>query len=218
MIHLSIAQRQVSLSPTLQALAKASTSRRSLQLRFQQQLNECLVDYGSSTTLTIHEDLLRYCIWQYSEQVVFEPLEELSIWFQYSSGQFLLPGYPPLFYSRTENRSVSPSKSAIAGIGEGVTGFLAQRLFGCRKLARPIHDYPDIVMVGNDDAIYLVESKASASSPGVLKQAIDAEIFRLAAYASACSELNTRPIKGLLVATALISETEYQAFLTEVLI
>jgi hypothetical protein len=217
-ITLSVFRRQISLSPTLQAVAKASASRRGLQVRFQQQLNQCLVDYQPSDTLEVHEDLLRWCIWQFSEQVVFEPLEELGIWFNYSSGQFLSPGYPPLYYSRAENRPVSPSKTAIAGIGEGIAGFLAQRLYHCRKLARPIHDFPDVVMVAEDAVIYLVESKASTGLPESLRQTIDAEVIRLAAYASACSELNTRPIRGLLVGTALNTETEYQAFLTEVLV
>ena len=161
---------------------------------------------------------MRWCIWQYSEQVVFEPLEELNIWFTYRGGQFLAPGYQPLFYSRSENHSVTPSKTAVAGVGEGISGFLAQRLYRCRKLARPIQDYPDIVMVANNGAIYLVESKASTGSPEALQRTIDEEVIRLASYASACLELNTRPIRGLLVATAFLGTNEYQAYLTEILL
>ncbi|MBD1999235.1 hypothetical protein H6G00_21905 [Leptolyngbya sp. FACHB-541] len=86
---------------------------------------------------------------KYSEQLVYRPLEEMQYWFAYSSGAFLEPGYPPLFYSRTEHKVITPNKSAVAGIGEGIAGFLAQRLYQCRKLARPNHDYPDIVMEGN---------------------------------------------------------------------
>lgn len=219
MISLSISRRQISLSSTLQAIAKASASRRGLQLRFQQQLSQCLVDYRASETLELHEDVLRWCIWQYSEQVVFDPLEELNIWFTYRGGQFLAPGYQPLFYSRSENHSVSPSKTAVAGIGEGVAGFLAQRLYRCRKLARPIQDYPDIVMNATDSgAVYLVESKASTGSPVALQQTIDEEVIRLASYASACLELNTRPIRGLLVGTAFLGTDEYRAYLTEILV
>lgn len=219
MISLSISQRQISLSLTLQAIAKASASRRGLQLRFQQQLSQCLVDYRSTETLELHEDVLRRCVWQYSEQVVFDPWEELNIWFTYRGGHFLAPGYQPLFYSRSENHSVTPSKTAVAGIGEGVSGFLAQRLYRCRKLARPIQDYPDIVMNATDSgAIYLVESKASTGSPEALQRTIDEEVIRLASYASACLELNTRPIRGLLVATAFLGTNEYRAYLTEILL
>ncbi|WP_348235796.1 hypothetical protein [Leptolyngbya sp. GB2-A1] len=107
----------------------------------------------------------------------------------------------------------------MASIGEGVSGFLAQQLYRCRKLARPIQDYPDIVMNATDSgAIYLVESKASTGSPEALQRTIDEEVIRLASYASACSELNTRPIRGLLVATACLGTNEYQAYLTEILL
>ncbi|MBD2109990.1 hypothetical protein [Nodosilinea sp. FACHB-13] len=176
------------------------------------------MDYRSTETLELHEDVLRGCVWRYSEQVVFDPLEELNIWFTYRGGHFLAPGYPPLFYSRSENHSVSPSKTAVAGIGEGVSGFLAQRLYRCRKLARPIQDYPDIVMVALDGAIYLVESKASTGSLVALQRTIDEEVIRLASYTSACSELNTRSIRGLLVATAFLGTNQYQVYLTEILL
>ena len=192
MITISISQRQVIISRAQQALAKAATSRRNLQLHLQQDLNPCLVDYGAAPAINVHED--------------------------YSDGDFLAPGYPPLFYNRREGNPVSPSKSAIAGIGEGVAGFLAQRLYRCRSLARPIQDYPDIVMDTPDSAIYLVESKASTGAPASLLRTIDAEVIRLASYASACSELNNLLIRGLLIATAFVGNDQYQTYVTEVLI
>ena len=225
MITISVLQRQVSLTATHQALAKASASRRALQMRLQQDLSQCLVDYEPADSINIREGMLRYCIRGFSEQAVFDPLEDLSMWFNYSSGDFLAPGYPPLFYNRQERQTVSPSKTAIAGIGEGVAGFLAQRLYRCRKLARPIQDYPDIVMDAPnrvvdppDKVIYLVESKASTGSLEALQRTIDEEVIRLASYASACLELNTRPIRGLLVGTAFRSTNQYQAYLTEILL
>lgn len=218
MITISIFQRQASLTPTQRALAKASASRRALQVRLQQELSQCLVEYEPAEAMTITEGTLRYSIWNYSEQVVFNPLEDLSLWFNYSGGDFLAPGYPPLFYNRREGHTVSPSKSAVAGIGEAVAGFLAQRLYRCRKLARPIQDYPDIVMSAPGRVIYLVESKASTGSPAALQRTIDEEVIRLASYASSCLELNTRPIRGLLVATAFLSNDQYQVYLTEILV
>lgn len=99
---------------------------------------------------------------KYSEQLVYKPLEEVRYWFAYSSGAFITPGYPALFYSRTKDNKVSPNKSAVASIGEGVTGFLAQKLYKCRKLARPNHDFPDIVMEDNNyTKTHLFESKAT---------------------------------------------------------
>ena len=188
-------------------------------MRLQQDLSQRLVEYEPIEAITVEEEVLQFCIRGYSEQAIFNPLEDLSMWFNYSNGDFLAPGYPPLFYNRQERQTVSPSKTAIAGIGEGVAGFLAQRLYRCRKLARPIQDYPDIVMNATDSgAIYLVESKASTGSPVALQRTIDEEVIRLASYASACLELNTRPIRGLLVATAFLSTNQYQAYLTEILL
>jgi len=141
----------------------------------------------------------------------------MQYWFAYSSGAFLEPGYPPLFYSRTEHKVITPNKSAVAGIGEGIAGFLAQRLYQCRKLARPNHDYPDIVMEGNGKT-YLVESKATALSLADIQQVLDEELIRIAAYTASCAELDARPVVGLLVGTALISETAYQSCITEVVV
>ena len=92
MITIEILQRQVSFTATHQALAKASASRRALKGHVQQDLSQCLVEYEAADPITIREGVLRYCIRGYSEQAIFDPLEDLSMWFNYSSGGFLAPG------------------------------------------------------------------------------------------------------------------------------
>jgi hypothetical protein len=145
----------------------------------------------------------------------YRPQEEMQHYFTYTSGAFLEPGYAPLFYSRTEHRLITPSKSAIAGIGEGIAGLVAQQLFRCRKLARPNHDYPDIVMRGQGKT-YLVEAKATTGSVAQIQQVIEDELIRMSAYTSACFELDSRPVTGMVVGTALLSETQYHCSITEV--
>ncbi|MBD2019061.1 hypothetical protein H6F43_02530 [Leptolyngbya sp. FACHB-36] len=213
-IYLTLEHRQLNLSPMQQSLAKAAASRQAMRLQFQSQLANIPSTYTSLCPLQVDERVLGKMIRKYSEQLVYRPLEEIQHYFTYTSGAFLEPGYAPLFYSRTENRLITPSKSAIAGIGEGLAGLVAQQLFRCRKLARPNHDYPDIVMMGNGKT-YLIEAKATTGSASQIQQVIEDELVRLAAYTSACFELDSRPVIGILVGTALLSETQYHCFITE---
>ena len=215
MIHLDIQKRLVDLSHDEQHLATATLTRTALKSQFLRELTK-KPSYSAVDPISIHETILKRMITKYSEQLVYKPLEELLYWFTYDSGAFIEPGYPPLFYSRDKNRIISPNKSAVAGIGEGISGFLAQRLYRCRKLARPIHDYPDII-AESGDCTYLFESKATvARTSNEIKNEIDSELPRLAAYIASCSELDTRPVKGVLIGTAMESETLYRCYITEI--
>lgn len=215
MIDLHIETRAIHLSPLEQSLAKASASRHAMRLQLQSRLTAQLNNYTPTATLQLHPCTLQWMLMKYSEQLVLNPIEELFQWFNYSGGTFLQPGYPPLFYSRTQNQSISPNKSAIAAIGEAVAGFLAQRLYYCHKLARPNHDYPDVVMLGGSKT-YLVEAKATVDSASAIQATVNEELLRMSAYVSACAELDHRPIVGLLVGTALESEQTYRCYLSEV--
>ena len=211
-----IEEKNIHLSSEEQFLASAANSREKLSNQFQSQINSKSYQYRHKASLQIHEDTLKRMVVKYSEQLVYRPLEEIQYWFAYSSGAFIEPGYPPLFYSRDENKKVSPNKSAVAAIGEGIAGFLAQRLYGCRKLARPNHDYPDIVMEGSGKT-YLVESKATlASSSSDIKKVVADELIRMAAYTASCTQLDPRPVIGMLVGTVLESEAHYQCYITKV--
>jgi hypothetical protein len=217
MIELQIESRQILLSPLEQSLAKAAASRHALRLQLQSQLSPRLPSYSPAPSILLQDVTLKAMIHKFSEQIVYHPLEEIRAWFNYSGGLFLEPGYPPLFYARSKSQEISPNKSAIAGVGEGVAGFLAQRLYRCRKLARPIHDYPDLVLEGNGKT-YLVESKATTEPVSVMQRTIDEELLRMAAYVSVCAELDTRPVVGLLIGTALVSEVDYYCCVSEVLL
>jgi hypothetical protein len=165
--------------------------------------------------LNLTESTLERMIIKYSEQIVFQPLQEIRHWFTYSSGAFLEPGYPPLYYSRDASRMVSPNKSAVAAVGEGIAGFIAQRAYHCLKLARPNHDYPDIVMESNN-ITYLVEAKATFSSQeSTIESVIEAELPRFAGLIASAGELDLRTVRGLLIGTAVVSETDYRCYMIE---
>nr|WP_290222515.1 hypothetical protein [Trichocoleus desertorum] len=214
-IQITLEHRRLQLSQEEQALAKAATSRNALRREFKAQIADRRLTYAPVSVFQLRRDTLKRMISKYSEQLVYRPLEEMQYWFTYSSGAFIEPGYQPLYYLRSEGRVITPNKSAIAGIGEGVAGFLAQRFYHCRKLARPNHDYPDIVMGGSGNT-YLIESKATTGSAMEAQQVIEEEVARMAVYTSACAELDSRPVVGVLVGTALMSETDYRCYMTEV--
>ena len=212
MIEVHLERRTIQLSPLEQSLAKAAASRHAMRLQLQSQLAHQLSSpYHPLPMLLIQPNTLQSMSIQFSEQLVFSPLEEMQQFFNYTSGLYLEPGHPPLFYSRTQSQSASPNKSAIAAIGEGIAGLVAQRLYHCCKLSRPIGDFPDLVMRGNG-TIYLVEAKATTSSLKEMQRVLDEEFLRLAAYTAACVELDSQPLVG----TVLVGETHYHTYLTEV--
>jgi len=152
---------------------------------------------------------------KYSEQLVFQPFEEIRYWFTYSAGAFLEPGYPPLYYSRDRSSRVSPNKTAVSAIGEAMAGFVAQRLYQCTKLARPNHDYPDVVME-SQRRTYLVEAKATLQSVEEgIESVVNDELPRLASFTSSAGQLDVRPVVGLLIGTCLVSEIQYYCYMIE---
>jgi hypothetical protein len=213
MISLTIKKKLISLSAHEQGLATAAHARSALAPEFQAAIAARTTE--TSLSQMISESTLERMVVKYSEQLVFQPLQEIRYWFTYSSGAFLEPGYPPLYYGRDRNRSVSPNKSAVSAIGEGIAGFLAQRLYRCTKLARPNHDYPDIVMEGQY-MTFLVEAKATLrSEEEQIETVVDSELPRLASLTSSAKLLDVRPIRGLLIGTMLVSEVEYYCYMLE---
>jgi len=225
-ISINIQKKSILLSPKQQGLATAAYTRKALLPEFLSQLSQAKSHWEPEISLTVHENTLKKMIVKYAEQSVYRPLEEIKYWFAYSSGAFIEPGYQPLFYGRDKNQTISPNVSAVASVGEGVAGFLAQRLYKCRKLARPNHDFPDIVMESDDyKTTYLVEAKATISSKinsdtVEVKQRIEERVYdelpRLTAYASSCLKLDNRPVIGILIGTALLRETNYFCYMVEV--
>ena len=91
-----------------------------------------------------------------------------------------------------------------------------QRVHHARKLARPIHDYPDIVMV-EGRTLYLIEAKATTKSAGEIQQILEDELIRMSVYTSACAALEpSNTLRGVLIGTALLEKNRFQTYITEV--
>jgi hypothetical protein len=200
------------LAPEQQGLATGANARTALQPIFEAAVAQQWTT--SKFTLALNEETLQRMIVKYSEQWVFQPLREIQRWFAYESGAYLDPGYPPLYYAKAGGSRPSPSKSAVSAIGEGVAGFIAQRVYQCRKLARPNHDYPDVVMEATSHT-FLLEAKATTQSDA-LEGIINEELPRLASFASSANQMDVRPVAALLIATELVSESQYRCLLAEV--
>jgi hypothetical protein len=212
MITLDITKRQLSLSVEQQGLATGAYTREALRPIFQ----ASIAGQWTSTQLaiTLNEVTLQRMIVKYSEQWAFQPLREIQRWFAYESGAYLDPGYPPLYYRKTGGSRPSPNKSAVSAIGEGVAGFIAQRLYQCRKLARPNHDYPDAILEAANRTVVL-EAKATTQGDS-LDGIVAEELPHLASFSSSAKQMDMRAVSALLVATELVSESHYRCLLVEV--
>lgn len=219
MIQISLERRSLHLSRKEQALASAAAQRSTMQFQFQKQIAAKAVTYRPLNSIHIQPSALKFLIQKYSEQLVYKPLDEIQYWFAYSAGAFLEPGYVQLYYYAhlLSGKKIPPSKSAVAAIGEGTAGLLGQWLYQGRKLARPNHDYPDIVMEAQGKTL-LIEAKATSGSVKQAENLIENDLARMAAYAFACAELDSRPVIGILVSTALIRHNHFHTYITEVVI
>lgn len=211
MIYLQGQHQILTMPRVLQGLANQANTRPAVAPEFFGRVQGHTT--ASPFSLRLTETTMDRMIVKYSEQAVFQPLLEIRHWFTYASGAYTEQGYPPLFYARTRTYRPSPNVSAVAAVGEGIAGFIAQRVFHCRKLARPNHDYPDIVME-IDGVTYLIEAKATMSQA---PDSLIAEFLpRLAANTASAGQIDVRPVVGILVATRLASETEYETTFVEV--
>ena len=216
-IQIAIERRCLQLTDSLSALASLAGSRSESRQQFLREMARSMTSYAPLDPLQIDSNTLRTIILQVSEQVVYRPLEELRhFYFTYARGAFLLPGYPRLYYMATNMQNLSPSKSAIGAIGEGVAAILTQRLYqGTLRLARPYHTYPDLVST-DKKSTFMTEAKATVDSVQKAKEVTQEELFRMAQHVSACTTLDIRPVVGLLIGTSLLDETRYYSVITEV--
>ncbi len=148
-----------------QLLARTASKRKPMKDEFHSRLSKKASTYLSKGSIRILAITLDRMIRKYSEQLLCQPLEEMTFWFDYRSGSFLSPGYAPLYY-----KSTTPK--------EGV------------KLAQPIQDYPDVVMFTSDKT-YLTEAQATTKLAGVIQSSIDTKLVDVIIYASVCKEKET---------------------------
>lgn len=215
MIVLAIERRRITIPADLQGVVTGASERARYRRILERRLSSQLT-YTERFSGTLSETTMKQMVKKYSEQLTFQPLNELRHWFTYTSGAYLDPGYPPLFYGGLKRDSYSPNKSAESAIGEGIAGFICQRYYRCRKLARPNHDYPDIVMERRPDRTFLVEAKATLTSKVKICAIADEEISAMATMVISGKLMDTRPVTGLIVGTWFESETQFYVCITEI--
>ncbi len=143
-IKIKLYNRKIQLSSSLIPIA---LSRRStFKHQFQKAIENQKRGYAHKTDLHVDELTMKRMIEKYSEQAAYRPIDDMRYYFQYTTRAMSEPGYPPLFYPAIVERKRDPNISAVMAIGEGVAGFIAQKIYQCRKLARPYKDGVDIVM------------------------------------------------------------------------
>ena len=206
-IRLEVDLFERDLNQEVQKLADLCNHRGALINQFRTEISRCPTQ-KTSLIFKVSKSTLKRMTGKYSEQMVFEPLNEIHHYFNISNGGALFSGiYKHLLYS-TKNNKVTPNKSAISAIGEGVAGYLAQKVFKCRLLARPNHDYPDAVMEANA-MTYLIEAKSSMSEKS-LRNELDKEMNKIVSYISAAQKRDVRQVRGVLIGTFIKSEFEYK--------
>lgn len=221
MIEISLERRHLQIDPITGAIAQAAYSRSAMKPDLLERLEQLSAPYSPLSSWSVHPNVIRALIRRYSEQAAFYPLEEIAQWIAYQyHGLFLLPGYQPLFYTRSDNKPVSPNKSAIAAIGEACLGLVIQYLYQGRLLARPVGDYPDAVCEClSDNTLYLAEAKSTAAqSIDDIKGVIDSELPRFIPLILAANSLNNHSnrVLGLLVGTTILSSHRFHCSISEV--
>ena len=99
MIKLKYAKRVIQLTGAEKGLATGAYTRDRLKKEFIKSLSN-KPGYGQFIPMDLDDSTLTMMIGKYSEQFIFQPLEEIKQWMGFSGGLFYEPGYPDLYYSR----------------------------------------------------------------------------------------------------------------------
>lgn len=220
MIQISLERRSISLSRKELALVNAASHRSAMLSHVKKIIAAKSTPYSPLAPLFVPPSYLQTLTKIYSEQLVYEPLKDIQYWFTYSIGAFLAPGYPQLYYYAhlLTGKKIPPSKSAVAAIGEGTAGLIGQQLYKARILARPNHDFPDIVMEDRSSSkTFLIEAKATSGGITQARKVIDDNLIAMIGYTAACVELDSRLVVGILISTALEKVDHFHTSITEVL-
>ena len=226
-IEITLERRQLQLTRTEAALAKAATSRQALCRQFDRAIAAKQALFEPAGSLKVDEATLRWSIHRYSEQLVPDATAQIKGFLALQRPLYFEPGFAPLYYftHKSGGQGLSVSKSAVAAVAEGIGAIVMQRLMKARILCRPCHDYPD--MIGTDapagnqitsNKLYLMEVKGTCMrSVSEMRQTLAEEVFRLAAYTAAAQDLDpARAMVGVLVGVVIHTVDRFSALLIEV--
>lgn len=211
-ISIDVLSRTITLSNSLKS--QVLSPRPEMLERFKKGISLASQPYSPIPTVDVDEVVIDRMVAKFSERVIYKPLDDIRYWDWTKKGLNVDPGYPPFYYSSTKD-GLPVNATAVGGLGEGVAGLLAQRIFKARKITRPYLDYPDAVMERRG-VIYLVEAKATTvENDSGIKTTAQKELVEMAQLMVSCEVLNHRPIRGLVVGTRIVDPLKYRSYITE---
>jgi len=170
--------------------------------------------FSSPSDLEFNSVTLRQIVKKFSAQFIGDVELELSEYFKQRGGSSFNSAYPDLLYFASSS-GPTLSNSVIAGVGEGMAGYLVQYLGGYTPKARPLGYSPDIIMAKRAPLrVALVEAKGTArTNPGeriiaVLRKATleMIEMLAMAPY------LKSAKYTGYVVGTEIVEEDEFNCY------
>ena len=211
--NINIYKRRIELTEELGHVASISNTRNKFNDVFKNDHLCNFPEYSKYKSYKINRHIINSSIERYSEQLIANPLNDLSYWHKFRSGRFILPGYPNLYYIKGTGK-ISANKTAVAAIGEGLAGLITQWIYKCFPLARPNHDFPDIVMK-NNKYICLVEAKAITDKSKIISVLND-NLKELVSYTYNCDCFDENDVVGLLYGTSIIDEYNFDVYINEI--
>jgi hypothetical protein len=172
------------------------------------------VSFSSPIDLNFHSVTLRQIVKRFSAQFIGDVELELTQYFDQRGGGSFNSSYPDLLYFSSSG-GPTLSSSVIAGVGEGMAGYLVQYLDGYAPEARPLGYAPDIIMVKQTPLrVALVEAKGTArTNPGdgilaVLRKAA-LEMIEMLAKAP---YLKSAKYTGYIIGTEIVREDDFRCY------
>jgi len=174
------------------------------------------VRFSSTKDLTFNSVTLRRMVKRYSAQFLGDVELELREYFARRGGSSFNSEYADLLYFESVN-GPTLSSSVSAGIGEGMAGYLVQKLHQYTPKARPIGYTPDIIMERlHPPGIALVEAKGTTITSTSAKRSVLPEL-RLAAIdmikmLAMAPYLNRAKYTGYVIGTEIVDEDEFRCY------
>jgi len=211
-ISIDVRSRTIPLSKSLKS--QVLSPRSEMLERFKKDISLAYHPYSPHTIVDVDEVVIERMVAKFSERVIYRPLDDIRYWDWTRKGLNIEPGYPPFYYSSTKD-GLPVNATAVGGLGEGVAGLLAQRIYKARKVTRPYLDYPDAVMECGG-VIYLVEAKATTVENDTgIRATAQKELVEMARLMVSCEVLNHRRVRGLVVGTRIVDPSNYRSYITE---
>jgi hypothetical protein len=170
--------------------------------------------YSPATPISFTSVTLRSRIKKFSEQFVADAEAELAAYFSMKTGRALDVAYPDLLYF-ADGTEYMFNKSVAAAIGEGLAGFLVQRLYGFRPQARPLRLSPDIIMVRGGRVAFVEAKAALATGRSSITKVVNEAAVEVMRFLYTAPYLKTATYCGFIVGTEILEADRFRCRILE---